>query len=62
MPYAIMVPWDNDGYMYVTRPTGKMYEVEPVLYETYDAAKEASGIWGKFAKIVEYKEDRNATT
>jgi hypothetical protein len=48
--------------MYVTRPTGKMYEVEPVLYETYDAAKEASGIWGKFAKIIEYKEDRNATT
>ena len=62
MPYAIMVPWDNDWYMYVTRPTGKMYEVEPVLYETYDAAKEASGIWGPVARIVEYKEDRNATT
>jgi hypothetical protein len=57
MKYAIMVPWDNDGYIYVTRPTGEMYELEPVLYDTYKQAKEAASIWGKFAKIVEYKED-----
>jgi hypothetical protein len=62
MPYAIMVPWDNDGYMYVTRPIGEMFEVEPILYESYDAAKESASIWGSVARIVEYKEDRNATT
>ncbi len=50
-----MVPWDNEGYIYVTRVTGRMYEVEPVLHDTYDQAKEAASIWGKFARIVEYK-------
>jgi hypothetical protein len=55
MKYAVMVPFDNEGYVYVTKPTGKMYEVEPVLHNTYEAAKEAASIWGKFARIVEYK-------
>ena len=59
MKYAVMVPWDNDGDVYVTRPTGKMYEVEPVLHDTYEQAKDAASIWGKFARIVEYKEDQN---
>ena len=54
--FAVMVPWDNDGYIYVTRLTGEMYELEPVLYDTYKQAKEAASIWGKFAKIVEYQE------
>ena len=57
--YAVMVPWDNDGYIYVTRPTGEMYELEPVLHDTFEAAKEAAGIWGKFAKIVEYKTQKD---
>ena len=61
MKYAIMVPWDNDGYIYVTRPTGAMYEVEPILYDTLEQAQEAASIWGKFARIVEYKEDDNDT-
>lgn len=55
MKYAVMVPWDNEGYIYVTRPTGEMYEVEPVLHDTIEAAQAAASIWGKFAKIVEYK-------
>lgn len=55
MKYAVMVPIDNEGYVYVTRPTGRMYEVEPVLHDTYEQAKEAASIWGKFARIVEYK-------
>ena len=55
MKYAVMVPFDNEEYVYVTKPTGKMYEVEPVLHNTYEAAKEAASIWGKFARIVEYK-------
>jgi hypothetical protein len=57
MKYAVMVPFDNEGYVYVTKPTGKMYDVEPVLHNTYEAAKEAASIWGKFARIVEYKTD-----
>jgi len=60
MKYAVMVPWDNDGYIYVTRPTGEMYEVEPVLHDTYEKAQEAASIWGKFAKVVVYKEKHEA--
>jgi hypothetical protein len=57
MKYAVMVPLDNEGYVYVTKPTGKMYDVEPVLHNTFEDAKEAASIWGKFARIVEYKTD-----
>lgn len=53
--YAVMVPFGNDDYIYVTEPTGNMYEVEPVLHNTLEAAQEAAAIWGKLAKIVEYK-------
>jgi hypothetical protein len=61
MKYAVMVPFDNEGYIYITRPTGKMYEIEPVLHDTFEAAQSAAAIWGKFAKIVEYKENHNDT-
>lgn len=54
--YAVMVPFDNDDYIYVTEPTGNMYEVEPVLHNTLEAAQEAAAIWGKLARIVEYNE------
>lgn len=59
MKYAVMVPIDNEGYVYVTRPTGKMYDVEPVLHNTFEEAKEAASIWGKFARIVEYDNGTN---
>ena len=52
-----MIPWDNEGYLYVTKPSGKMYEVEPILHNTYEEAVEAASIWGKNARIVEYKND-----
>lgn len=61
MKYAVMVPIDNEGYIYVTRPTGSMYEIEPVLHDTFEEAKSAASIWGKFAKIVEYKENLDDT-
>lgn len=54
--YAVMIPWDNEGYIYVTRPTGEMYELEPVLHETFEKASQSARIWGKHAKVVEYKE------
>jgi hypothetical protein len=57
MKYAVMVPFDNEGYLYVTKPTGEMYEVEPVLHDTFEDATEAAAIWGKFARIVEYTEE-----
>jgi hypothetical protein len=52
--YAVMVPFDTDDYIYVTRTTGKMYEVEPILYDTIEAAQEGASIWGPVARIVEY--------
>lgn len=58
--YAVMVPFGNDDYIYVTKPTGNMYEVEPVLHETLEAAESAASIWGNHAKIVEYKGENNA--
>jgi hypothetical protein len=55
--YAVMVPFDNEGYLYITKPTGEIYEVTPVLHDTYEIALEAAKIWGKFARIVEYTEE-----
>jgi hypothetical protein len=52
--YAVMVPFDQDDYIYVTRPTGAMYEVEPILYDSLEAAQEGASIWGPVARIVEY--------
>jgi hypothetical protein len=60
--YAVMIPFDEDDYIYITRPTGEMYEVEPILYNSIQEAQEGASIWGPVARIVEYKEDRNATT
>jgi hypothetical protein len=58
--YAVMVPFGNDDYIYVTKPTENMYEVEPVLHETLESAQESASIWGNNAKIVEYKGESNA--
>lgn len=55
--FAVMVPFGNDDYIYVTKPTGTMFEVEPVLHNTLEAAQEAAAIWGNHAKIVEYTEE-----
>lgn len=55
MKYAVMVPWDDDGYIYVTRSIKGTFDVEPVLHDTYEAAAKAAAIWGKFARIVEYE-------
>lgn len=59
MKYAVMVPFGNEDYIYVTEPDGEMFEVIPVLHNTVEAAEQAASIWGKFAKIVEYKEEQN---
>ena len=56
MKYAIKVPFDNEGYLFVTKPSGNMYEVEVVLYDTREEAVEAAKICGKFALIVEMEE------
>jgi len=59
MKYAVMVPFGSDDYIYVTRPTGAMYEVEPVLHDTHEAAVEAAAIWGQNSKIVPYEENND---
>lgn len=59
MKWAVMVPFDEDNYIYVTRPTGEMFELEPILYDTHEAAVDAAEIWGTSARIVEYKENNN---
>lgn len=55
--FAVMVPLSTDDYIYVTEPTGTMFEVEPVLYNTKQEAETAATIWGDFAKVVEYTEE-----
>ena len=55
--FAVMVPFAADDYIYVTKPTGEMYEVEPVLYNTKKEAEEAATIWGPLAKVVEYNNE-----
>lgn len=55
MKYAIMVPFDNDGYIFVTKLKDEPYDLEPVLYNNYDDAKKAASVWGKFAKVVKYE-------
>jgi hypothetical protein len=55
--YAVMVPFETDDYIYVTKPTGEIYEVAPVLHDTFEDATEAASIWGNNAKIVEYTEE-----
>lgn len=51
-----MVPFDNDGYIYVTKKVNDLFDLEPELYDTEDQAKKAASIWGKHAKIVKYKQ------
>lgn len=53
MKYVIKILMGTD-YMYVTRPSGKMYDVEVVTYDDYDSAEKAAVAWGKSARIEEY--------
>jgi hypothetical protein len=57
MKWAVMVPFEDKDYIYVTHPASGLFEVEPVLHDTYEQAREAASIWGEFAKIVEYRKD-----
>ena len=59
MKYAVMVPFGSNDYIYVTRPTGDKFEVEPVLHDTHEAAVEAAAIWGQNSKIVPYEENND---
>lgn len=56
MKYAVMVPIDGD-YIYVTEIGKNSEDLTPVLHDTRESALESASIWGKFAKIVEYKEN-----
>ena len=41
MKYVIKILMGTD-YMYVTRPSGRMYDVEVVIYDSYDSAEKAA--------------------
>jgi hypothetical protein len=53
MKYALKLLMNSD-YSYVTRPSGKMYEVEVVTYDSYEEAEAAAALWGRGVRIVEY--------
>ena len=55
--FAVMVPLSVDDYIYVTKPTGGMYEVEPLLFNTKSEAEEHAAIWGSLARVVEYQQE-----
>ena len=53
-PYAIMIEFDNDEWMYVCE--GSQWQESkdnPVLYDTYEEALEASKVWNN-PRIVSY--------
>ena len=59
MKYAIKIMLAADDWIYVSEPTGTMFEVRPLLFDTLDAAREHSKIWMKKGyedgvKVVEF--------
>ena len=55
--YAIMVQFEkgSDDWIYVTQENkGNMYDLKPILYDTFAEAVQAKNIW-KNAKVVEYE-------
>lgn len=57
--YGIKVPLAVDDYIWVTEDTGKcsMFELRPVLYESFDKAKAAAKKWGPMAKVESFVVD-----
>lgn len=59
--YAIMIQLSEDDWIYITEPDGTMFEVRPVVYETFEQAEQAARVWslkGKEhnVKVVSYDE------
>jgi hypothetical protein len=56
--YAIKVYLSKDDWIYVTEPSGTMFEINPVLYQSRKQAELAASIWGKiFTKVVRYRKE-----
>jgi hypothetical protein len=59
MKYAIQIQLAVDDWIYVTEPDGTMFEVRPVLFDSFEDADKAATIWrikGKEAcvQVVKY--------
>jgi len=56
--YGIKIRLSDSDYIWVTENTRRCdFQLQPVLYNTIDEAREAAKIWGPVAKIEEYEPD-----
>lgn len=55
--YAVKVMLSKDDWIYVTEPTGTMFEVKPVLFDSRQEAEEHASIWGNkhVAKVIRWR-------
>jgi hypothetical protein len=50
--YGIKVPMAADDYIWVTEiPISDVFDLQPVLYNTFAEAKAAAEIWGPMARV-----------
>ena len=61
--YAIKVMLAADDWIYLTEPTGTMFEVRPVLYKSRNEAEEFAESWRKkgkesCVKVVRYRGEK----
>jgi hypothetical protein len=54
--YAIKIALAADDWIYVTEPSGTMFEVTPVLFNSRKEAEEHAAIWG-VSKVVRYRKE-----
>lgn len=55
--YAVKVELSKDDWIYVTEPDGTMFELRPILFDTYEQAKEHAKIWKDgMTKVVRYED------
>lgn len=53
--YGIKVPVAVDDYIWVTKDCcGNGFDLQPMLYDTEDAAERAAEIWGALARVEVY--------
>ena len=58
--YGIKIRLSDSDYIWVTENTRRCdFQMQPVLYNTIDEAKEAAKTWGPVAKVEPFKVDTN---
>lgn len=59
MTYAVKVPFDDEGMLYVVEGDSK-FHLRVQTWETFEQAEEHAKLWGDNAVVVEYEEQDNA--